>query len=90
MESTFRYLTDILTGWRQYDLVNAGRCGDCEQPSPCKCRYCNCCSERWTSEANTPEPGDEEGRPRQNCPDCVAWLAEQAVSKMEIDGPVAS
>lgn len=67
--------------WRYVDTAphsgNWSHCNHCGDVPPCKCRYCDCCSEAWTSEASAPEHDDEYGRPRQDCPDCVTWKAEQ-------------
>lgn len=54
----------------------------------CRCRYCNCCSQYWAAGSNDIEAGDEEGTPREDCPECVAWKAagcpaDPVVSEME-------
>jgi hypothetical protein len=54
----------------------------------CRCRYCKCCSQYWAAGSNDIKAGDEEGTPREDCPECVAWKAagcppDPVVSEME-------
>jgi hypothetical protein len=58
--STHRY-----TG---FDRWRAGQCMQCGELSPCRCRYCNSCSEYWVA-ASVADCDDGE-RPRETCPEC--------------------
>lgn len=53
----------------EFDRWYAERCQDCGGEQPCKCKYCNSCSELWVGE--TADYGDEDGHPRKICPDCI-------------------
>jgi hypothetical protein len=52
----------------QYDRCMAGLCMNCGERERCFCRYCDSCSELWVGAVS--ECGDEDGHPREICPDC--------------------